>query len=199
MLEKIKNKSSLILILAALLALIAFYLFNQQSQSDNLTEEIEFDLINEVVAENEDSNQLEVIVVDVKGEVNRPGIYEVNSDMRVHDVIKLASGLTDDADENQLNLAQKVMDEMIIQVPRKTEEGTDSFMPQSSINNDKIKLNQATVEELTTLTGIGPSKAEAIITYRDEMGMFKDVDELLNVSGIGEKTLESIRDDIQAP
>ena len=199
MLEKIKNKSSIILIFIALLALISFYLYNQQNQPDNLTEQIEFDLINEVEAENEQSNHQEVIVVDVKGEVNQPGIYEVNSEMRVHDVIQLASGLTDHADENQLNLAQKVIDEMIIQVPRKTEEGTESFVPQSNINNDKIKLNQATVEDLTTLTGIGPSKAEAIITYRDEVGMFKDVDELLNVSGIGKKTLESIRDDIQAP
>src|SRR5699024_622260 len=69
----------------------------------------------------------------------------------------------------------------------------------TEVSSNKIKVNQADIDELVNLTGIGPSKAEAIITYRDEIGGFKNVDDLLEVTGIGEKTLETIRDELQIP
>lgn len=201
MLEKLKNKRNLALFLIALLSIISLFLFNQRKEENQLSEEVNFDfeLANDIETENEINNTEEIIIVDVKGEVNEPGIYEVSSDMRVNDVINLAKGLTKNADQNQLNLAQKVADEMIIQVPSTNNELANQDNKLLEVNQDKIKLNQATVEDLVTLTGIGPSKAEAIIAYRDEEGMFKDVDDLLNVSGIGEKTLDAIRDELQAP
>lgn len=201
MLEKLKNKSSLALFLVVILSLFSFFVFNQRKQENELTEEVslEFDLATETVTETEKSDLPEVVIVDVKGEVKQPGIYEVNSDMRVNDVINLAEGLTSEADQDQLNLAQKVMDEMIIHVPSVSNESNPLVSNEVASTADKIRLNQATVEDLVTLTGIGPSKAEAIISYRDEAGSFKDVDDLLNVSGIGEKTLEAIRDELQAP
>lgn len=184
-----------------ILSFISFFVFNQRKHESEPTEEanLEFDLANEEVVENETSDLPELIIVDVKGEVKQPGIYEVKSDMRVNDVINLAEGLTSEADQDQLNLAEKVSDEMIIHVPSINNGISDSVGNDVANTPDKIRLNQATVEELVTLTGIGPSKAEAIIAYRDEAGSFQDVDDLLNVSGIGEKTLDAIRDDLQAP
>lgn len=201
MLEKFKNKSNLTLFLIVILSLISFFLFNQRKQETESTNEVnlDFDLAEEAESDTKLTDVPDVVIVDVKGEVNQPGIYEVKSDMRVNDVINLAEGLTSQADQDQLNLAQKVADEMIIQVPSTSNELTGSETNEVASSQDKIRVNQATVEELVTLTGIGPSKAEAIITYRDEAGQFKDVDDLLNVSGIGEKTLEAIKDEIQAP
>ncbi len=201
MLEKLKSKSSFGLFLVIILSLISFFLFNQRKPENVSSEEVnlDFDLANEDAAENETTDLPEVIIVDVKGEVNQPGIYEVKSDMRVNDVINLAEGLTSEADQDHLNLAQKVADEMIIHVPSVNSEETASEISVEGTSTDKIRLNQATADDLVALTGIGPSKAEAIIAYRDEIGSFKDVDDLLEVSGIGEKTLDAIRDELQAP
>lgn len=147
-----------------------------------------------------DNNEGEVIV-DIKGEINQPGVYELDSNARIMDVVDLASGFTDEADETAVNLAQKVHDEMIIIVPAQLEDGVnaDDGTVSSGTMNEKIRLNYATQEEIETLSGIGPSKAQAIIQYREENGFFQSVEDLLNISGIGEKTLEDIRDDIQIP
>ncbi|ARI76999.1 helix-hairpin-helix domain-containing protein [Halobacillus mangrovi] len=141
------------------------------------------------------------IKVDVKGEVSEPGVYEVKSDMRVDDVIQLAGGMTDKADPSSVNLAQKLIDEMVIHVYSSELVLSDgaSEKSQSPNPNGQVVLNQATVEEIQTLNGIGPSKAEAIIQYRQENGPFQTVDDLLKVSGIGEKTIETIKEDIRVP
>lgn len=201
MLEKLKNKSSFTLFIVIIISLISFFLFNQRKQEDTPLEEVnlDFDLANETVSEKEESDIPEVIIVDVKGEVKHPGIYEVKSDMRVNDVINLAEGFTEEADENYLNLAEKVADEMIINVPSINNEDVNLEPNPTEVSTNKIKVNQADIDELVNLTGIGPSKAEAIITYRDEIGGFKNVDDLLEVTGIGEKTLETIRDELQIP
>ncbi|SHF67439.1 helix-hairpin-helix domain-containing protein [Ornithinibacillus halophilus] len=136
------------------------------------------------------------ILVDIKGSVRHPGVYEMNEEDRVIDVLEKAGGFTENAEETVINLAQKVYDEMIIIVPNKGEQTASST---GVGGTSKIRLNHASVEEIQSLTGIGPSKAQAIIQYREENGPFKSVDELLNVSGIGEKTLEAIREDIHVP
>lgn len=184
-----------------ILSLISFFVFNQRKQENITTEDagLDFDLAKEETSDEEMTDLPEVIIVDVKGEVNKPGIYEVKSDMRVNDVINLAEGLTSEANQEHLNLAQKVADEMIIHVPSINNEEGVSEMSSEGASTDKIRLNQATIDDLITLSGIGPSKAEAIIAYRDEIGNFKEVDDLLEVSGIGEATLDAIRDELQAP
>ncbi|HEX6593117.1 MAG TPA: helix-hairpin-helix domain-containing protein [Bacillota bacterium] len=136
------------------------------------------------------------VMVDIKGEVNKPGVYELEADARVEDVIALAQGFTKDADQTTINLAQKVVDEMMVIVPK---EGEITVQEGDGANGNKIRINDASQEEIESLTGIGPSKAKAIIEYRDEHGMFQTEDDLLEISGIGEKTLENIRDEIQVP
>lgn len=137
------------------------------------------------------------VMVDVKGEIARPGVYEIETESRVNDVIQMAGGFTKDADQSMVNLAQKVQDEMVVMIPKTGEEGAASGPGTSG--NDKVRLNYAAQEEIESLNGIGPSKAAAIIQYRDENGFFETADDLLDVSGIGEKTLESLKDDIQVP
>src|SRR5690625_7670194 len=89
--------------------------------------------------------------------------------MRVNDVINLAEGFTEEGYENYLNLAEKVADEMIINVPSINNEDVNLETNSTEVGTNKIKVNQADIDELVNLTGIGPSKAEAIITYRDEI------------------------------
>ena len=197
MFKKIKKSSNITLIAVLVLSFVSFFIFNQRKTEINIASENEDDSGIDMFEESADGDNSEMIV-DVKGEVENPGIYDVSEDMRVNDVINLAGGLTTDADDEFLNLAEKVTDEMIIYVPSnilgETSDGVSSNNP-----SNKIKLNQATKDELTQLTGIGPSKAEAIIKHREDIGKFKNATDLLDVSGIGEKTLEIIKDEIQVP
>lgn len=136
------------------------------------------------------------VIVDVKGEVQNPGVYEMDKNSRIHDVINMAGGFSDDADEIPVNLAQKVYDELIIHVPKKGENtGGDGGQSESGT----LRVNYATQEEIEMLPGIGPSKAAAILKYREEHGHFQTIDDLLEISGIGEKTLENMQADIQIP
>jgi len=155
------------------------------------------------VAENEDDTHNvdqetgdSIVVVDVKGEVHDPGVYEVSEADRIHDVIEMAGGFTDDADEIPVNLAQKVYDELIVYVPKK---GDDVVSESGQDESGGVRINYATQEEIETLPGIGPSKAETILQYREENGHFQTVDDLLDISGIGEKTLDNMKDEIQIP
>lgn len=159
----------------------------------------------------EDESLPTVILVDIKGEVHNPGVYELEVGERIQTIIELAGGFTENADERQINLAQKVQDEMVIYVPKEGEEewpplATGASIVASNTGNyqtgaegDLIKVNEATIDDLTKLNGIGPSKAQAIIDHRDENGLFQKVEDLLNVSGIGEKTLENIKDQLVVP
>lgn len=138
------------------------------------------------------------VFVDVKGAVKRAGVYEVASTSRIRDVIEMAGGLTEEADETKVNLAMKVRDEMVIYVPKKGEEISELADTHTTTDgsNGKVNINTATAEQLQTLQGIGPAKAAAIIAYREEHGPFQKAEDLLNVSGIGQKSLEKIKEQI---
>ncbi|WP_035509803.1 helix-hairpin-helix domain-containing protein [Halobacillus karajensis] len=139
-----------------------------------------------------------VIKVDVKGEVKKRGVYSMPDDTRVDDVIKRAGGMTEDADPTSVNLAQRLQDEMVIFVASKQKgEGGSSEIISSS--EEKISINRASSTEIEALNGIGPSKAASIIEYREENGPFSSVEDLVNVPGIGEKTLEIFKDQIMVP
>ncbi|WP_078552754.1 helix-hairpin-helix domain-containing protein [Bacillus alkalicellulosilyticus] len=141
------------------------------------------------------------IIVDVKGAVKNPGIYEVSEKHRVYDVIQLAGGLLEQADETKINLAARVQDELVIYVPVIGEE--ESSFETISIGGvqaeGKVKINTASVEELQQLPGIGPAKASAIISYREEHGPFKTIEDLQKVSGIGVKSIDKLRDSVVVP
>ncbi|WP_100372223.1 helix-hairpin-helix domain-containing protein [Bacillus sp. FJAT-45037] len=149
--------------------------------------------------EDEPMTAPQTVTVDVKGAVVAPGVYVLEEERRVHEAIELAGGFLDDAYGDGVNLAAKLHDEMVIFVPTEGElemaEFTQSIGGEGSSGGDgKISLNQATQAELETLPGIGPAKATAIIQYREEKGRFEQIEDLMDVSGIGQKSFEKFQD-----
>ncbi len=166
--------------------------------------------------EKETSLDEEKIVVEIKGEVKKPNVYELKNGSRIYELIEEAGGPTDEADLSNINRALYLSDGQCIVIKNindvESEEAnlneflnaevTNSIPTNSSGDKGEknessvININTASKETLMTLNGIGESKAQAIIDYRDEIGGFKSVDDITNVSGIGEKTLEKIKDKI---
>lgn len=136
------------------------------------------------------------IMVYVSGEVMRPGVYRLDSEHRIADALKAAGGPTSDADLDRINLALRLNDEEQVHVPSTSSDGpapVSPAMPSPSTTSAKLNVNVATVEELVTLPGIGSAKASAIIEYRNTHGPFERVEDLVEVSGIGDGILGSIR------
>ncbi|WP_325166618.1 helix-hairpin-helix domain-containing protein [Viridibacillus soli] len=155
------------------------------------------------------------IIVDVKGAVKNPGVYSLSAESRVIDAILLAGGYAKNAESVGINHAQRLQDEMVIYVPKIGEEPSEmqaianvqqtASVPstQSAGANptlsaggqpDKVNLNTADEAALMTLNGVGPAKAKAILSYRDDSGPFKTIEDIKNVTGIGDKTFENLRD-----
>jgi len=180
-----------------ILVIIGFYLIVSKLVSlDNdedlliTTDEImRQELMAENIQETTNSVEEEVIYIDVKGAVVKEGVYVMTKGLRVKDVIDRAGGFLDSADTNKVNLAAKLLDEMVIYIPEIGEEEFEVISPDYKNDDGKININTASLEQLQNLTGVGPSKAEGIISYREENGPFQKPEDLLNVSGIGEKTL----------
>ncbi len=134
------------------------------------------------------------VVVHVAGAVSSPGVYTLPADSRVDDAVR-AAGATADADLSQLNLAQKLADGQKITVPVAGAAPADGSSAATTADNDNgglININTATQEELESLPSIGEVRAQAIIAYREEHGGFRTTDELMEVSGIGEKIFADI-------
>ncbi|HEL2007401.1 helix-hairpin-helix domain-containing protein [Streptococcus suis] len=189
------------------LLMATFLIFSQPAKSDQtgLTDfpqpeqtSSSSDLVEENSTEaSEESSQL---VVDVKGAVVKPGLYTLEADARVNDAVEAAGGLTSQADPKSINLAQKLSDEAVVYVASKDENisvvastTASSAMSPEEKNTSLVNLNTATEADLQTISGIGAKRATDIIAYRESNGGFKSVDDLNNVSGIGDKTMESIR------
>ena len=161
------------------------------------------------------------LMVDIKGEIKKPGIYKVDKNTRVIDVINMAGGLTEQADTSVINLSKKITDEMVIIVyskyevenfleTKKEEEKKQELCKDGEIVNGacisktetknetktisgKLNINTATVEELQMLPGIGESKAKNIIEYRNTNGNFTSIEDILEVPGIGNSIYDQIK------
>ena len=150
------------------------------------------------ISQTETEDQL--VTVDVKGAVKKPGVYQLQSNSRVHDALEKAGGLTDEADLKSVNQAQKLSDEAVVYVAKVGENAVDvtASAPASATsgtNQTKSALvNLNTAADFQTISGIGQKRAQDIIAYREANGRFKSVDDLKNVSGIGAKTLEKLKE-----
>ena len=154
------------------------------------------------------SNEIDRIIIDIKGEVVYPGVYEIDNNTRIIDAINMAGGLTLDADTSGINLSSKIRDEDVIIIysnnkdseyykDKKIDNKNDNFSVEDGGNNNKdeivlIDINTATSEELCSLPGIGEVKAKKIIEYRKK-SRFNTIEDIMNVSSIGEKLFESIK------
>ena len=132
------------------------------------------------------------IQVHLAGEVYNPGIYTIQESTKTFELIKMAGGAKETADLNKTNLVQILKDGQRVLIKSKIKSTKKSSTPASKVN-----LNTATVEELTTLPKIGEKTAQLIINYRKEKGRINSPEDLLNIKGIGEKTLARIKPYIQ--
>lgn len=215
-LKVLNNKKKVILIISImiiLLVLLTYYFLVYKNDDETIS--IDKSIINE----EENINDIDDIIVDIKGFVNKPGVYSFkkSNNMRINDLIVKAGGLLKDADTSTINLSKKLEDEMIIIIYSKSEianftktqddlrkkldicenklKNDACIMEKESISTGKININEAGINELQELNGIGKSKAEAIIEYRNKT-KFKSIDEIMNVDGIGESLFASIKENI---
>ncbi len=140
------------------------------------------------------------IIVHIEGEVKTPGIYTLLVGARVFDAVEAAGGLNSLADRKRVNLAKKIADEEFIYIPSE-EDDFQEVQPVSGslsggMSNGLININTADTKDFETLPGIGPTIANRIIEYREQIGRFKNIEDIQNVSGIGEKKYADIKNKI---
>lgn len=198
--KHVTKEKIITIIIILVISVVGFkLLFSKNQAKIGQFEEVVLTETTDLVEEIE-NNETVKMYVDIKGAVKLPGMYEVTSDMRVLNVIDMAGGLKETADDSQVNFSQRIEDQMVIYIPVEGEElsekvvaGVNSNTANSNKDEEKkVNLNQATKEELMTLNGVGEKKAEKIIEYREENGSFKTIEDLKNVNGFGEKSFESL-------
>jgi competence protein ComEA len=140
----------------------------------------------------------ERLVIHVAGAVRRPGVYKLVPGARVDDAVARAGGATRRADLGGLNLAAKLEDGRQVLVPQRTARASAGAAgtAATTATDQPVNLNTATLEQLDTLSGIGPTTAQKILDFREEQGGFGSIEELDQISGIGEKTLAALREEV---
>ena len=193
-------KSIILAFLCSLVLIIGGLFYFNQNKTEDYSGVSFSNISNETNNKDEraENRHDEKIFVDVKGAVKHPGVFETTKDKRVKDLIEEAGGLLDDADTSTLNLSQKVKDQMVIYVLKHGEKPKQiSDGGSSSSNTDVININTANKERLMKISGVGKTKAEAIISYREKNGDFKKKEDITKVHGIGKATFEKIKDKIE--
>lgn len=222
--ELLKDKKKIGIFAMLIIVLIAFgflYLesgFKELKKND--TESIFIDDTENAVSLNSDAknndgniNNQEVtvptknksIVVEIKGEVKKPDVYILNENAIIKELIEAAGGLTENADLSNINRAKKLQNHELVYILNKNDiskENLNSSLESDvskskGISNSIVNINNATLEELKTLKGIGDSKAKSIIEYREQNGGFKSIEDIKNVTGIGDKMFETIKEQIE--
>ena len=198
--KKKRNTVFGVIILLILVFSISGMLFREQryelEESESYTE----------IEKNTEGENIEVsseVIVYISGAVKNPGVITMTSEDRLSDAIKMVGGTTGKADLNAINLAEKLIDGKQYIVPVKGENisvssgGNRRGMEMgggTSENGSILNINTATVEQLDALPGVGEATANKIISYREENGSFKSIEDLKNVKGIGDKKFEDLKD-----
>ena len=213
--EHLKKIIGVIVVLAGITGIIVINYLYEEPQSA-IAESNELELVDLTTTTSEEGKKS--IFIDIKGAVKKPGVYETDENSKVIDAITLAGGLKSNADTSNINLSQHLKDEMVIYIFTENElkkseekiacdttckteviEVNNCTEKTSSINNEKddklININTASKEELMSLSGIGEAKADAIIAYRNEK-QFATIEDIMEVSGIGESVFATIKDSI---
>lgn len=196
-----KNKYGLLKVLIVLLVVVTAGVIyscisSKHSGETQITDEPES---TETVSMFETETVLEnLLCIHVCGSVRNPGVYYLPEGSRVHQAVEMAGGLNDDAADSLINLADVLSDGEQLYIPSVEEAENGGFrdLPERS-DDGLVNINTAGIKELTTLTGIGESKAEAIIAYRENVSAFESTEDITNVSGIGESVYEKIKDSIK--
>jgi comE operon protein 1 len=205
----IKNKKIISIIIAIIILIVIgiYFIINNFEKNENEFEisniEFEENKIENINAEIEEKSQ---IIVHIAGEILNPGVISLDEGARIIDAINKAGGLTNEADLSKVNLAYILEDAQKIYIPNVNEKEIIENMSseivksgstqENSNTGEKININTATQKELQKLTGIGESIALRIINYRKENGKFNTIEDIKNVSGIGESKFNKIKNDI---
>lgn len=199
--EKLKNNKKIIIIIGVIiLIIISIYVLtkiDEYNYEENNYEEYFAEEEKNIIKE----EAKKVIVVHIIGEINKPGIVELEEGARVIDAIKKAGGTTEKADLAQINLAYILKDGQKIYIPntednnKKIEYNTANI--ENNIKEEKININTADEDELQRLPGVGASTAEKIIKYREENGSFRKIEDIQNVKGIGEAKYNDLKEQIE--
>ena len=204
----LKQKKIILIILLAIALFIYYYFYTKNNTEEINNENLEITNTEKI---DEEEKEEEKIIIHITGAVNKEGIVELETNSRIADAIEKAGGVKENADLKNINLATILEDGMKIHIPtieeteanKNTEiennnfqaitETTDNLL-NTEKTKEKININTSNKEDLYTLPGIGPSIASKIINYRQENGKFKNIEELKEVSGIGEAKYEKIKD-----
>lgn len=188
----------LAIIIIIYLSILYFSGKGEKELVKNNTESIYVEEDDEETSKDVIVNNKKKLVVEIKGQVNNPNIYYLDDGSIINDLINEAGGLTNNASINNINRAELLTDHICVFIPSTDEKSNNETISNStnSLKSDKININTATAEELDKLPGVGPAKAEDIISYRESNGKFKNVDELKNVKGIGESSFEKMKEKI---
>lgn len=200
-----KDRNKLIIAVIIVIALIIIFFNFFYKENDEGVQD--FSNMNDIVVKNTKEEKKTNIIIHISGEVKHNGIIQIDEGSRIADVIEKAGGLTENADLSRVNLAYEVKDAQKIYIPSVEDEVIQSVVQDNGdgiiIDGNyqldiglKININSATVSELASLDGIGVSLAKRIVDYRNENGRFTSIDELKNVSGIGDSKYNQIKDKI---
>ena len=207
-----KQKIVLIIIISIITLGVAYYTYIMKTNDEFNVEEQSLEVEKDTEEENNEvKEEKSKIIIHVSGAVVNEGIVELEEKARVADAIEAAGGVTEDAYMRDINLASLLEDGMKVYIPTKEEvmqkeENSDYIIGSNNIigNNNveskksgKVNINTATKEELDTLPGVGELTANKIISYREENGKFKSIEEIKEVSGIGDSKFEQIKDLIE--
>jgi len=180
------------IMLCACLSLCLFISSGCSGSDDSLFLEEETE--DNIVVVTTESDIVMDIVVEIKGEVQKPGVYTMPVNSRLNDLLTVSGGVSTIANLRNVNLAMKIGDGESFYIPSIHDEEEEIILGEQTREDGKIDLNKASREDLMSVTGIGPATADNILAYREEVGKFSSVDELVKVNRIGDKTLEKIRD-----
>ena len=203
--KQINKKVIIVIIIVTIIIILVYEKFIKNKDFIEINTDLNIMQTEENIIEDESKRK---IIIYITGEIQKEGVYELKENSRILDAIEMAGGLKEDADIEDINLAQVLEDENKIYIPNKnikkdnennmsknTTETTkkENTMTQN-IQNTKININTATQTELETLPGIGPSIALKIVNYRKEKGKFKNIQDIKNVNGIGDSKFNKIKD-----
>lgn len=199
-----KQKIIVVVLIIIMCIVIGYYIISKTEKYDYS----DIEKISNIIEEDQevDDNIIEnKIVIHITGEVEEEGVIELEKGARISDAIEEAGGTTEEADLSNVNLAYSLSDGQKVKIPNineKDEEilvveekaGDNIIIEGNKSKEEKININKAAQTEIETLPGIGPSTALKIITYRNEHGKFKNIEDIKNVSGIGDSKFENIKE-----
>ncbi|MDO4661736.1 MAG: DUF655 domain-containing protein [Tissierellia bacterium] len=197
--KKDKITVLIILIIVAIISSVYKNKINDREKIQLVSEEISSYESNN---QKENNDKKEDMKVHITGEINNPGVYQIKQGDRLVDLVEKAGGLTQKADESKINLAMRLDDEMKIIIPNvddnsSNKETFDNVVINAYSDNDtgKVNINTADITKLQTLPNIGEKRAKAIIDYRQNT-KFEKIEDIKNVTGIGDKYFEALKDQI---